>query len=81
MSKVRANNAAKIKVKCVNALFKRLHSSSFDDVMVREICSDVGISKVTFFKYFSCKEELLRYQYRIWCFHICIDLAKRTIQR
>lgn len=76
MSEVRATKAAQIKVKCVNALSKRLENNSFDDIMLRELCDDVGISKVTFFKYFSCKEELLRYQYRIWCYQLCIDLDK-----
>ncbi|MDH5397730.1 MAG: TetR/AcrR family transcriptional regulator [Cyclobacteriaceae bacterium] len=57
-----------------------LETRRFEEVKVMEICKEAAISKVTFFKYFVCKEELLRYSFRVWCFLLTIELKKNPIR-
>ncbi|MDH5603865.1 MAG: TetR/AcrR family transcriptional regulator [Cyclobacteriaceae bacterium] len=83
MSGLREKKAAILKIRIYKVLQEELKQKRFDDIKVTDICKAVDISKVTFFKYFSCKEELLRYYFRIWCFNICVDLytePKRGIE-
>ncbi len=58
------------------ALADDLKERSFDEIKVTDLCGKVKISKVTFFKYFFCKEELLRYYFRVWCLELGVDLYK-----
>ena len=40
---------------------------SFDDLYIDELCDKVKVSKVTLFKYFPKKEDILLYYFRVWC--------------
>src|SRR5690606_1350691 len=44
---------------------------------VDEICARVKISKVTLFKYFPRKEDLLLYYFRLWCLARTIELREK----
>jgi len=41
---------------------------------VDEICAKVKISKVTLFKYFPQKEDILLYYFRLWCLKRAVEL-------
>jgi AcrR family transcriptional regulator len=62
------------------AILDEAHSligkKAFEDLYVEDICARVKISKVTFFKYFPQKEDLLLYHLRIWCLNRAVELKQ-----
>ncbi len=50
---------------------------SFDDLFVDEICDKAKISKVTLFKYFPQKEDILLYFFRVWCLRRAVELHEK----
>lgn len=79
MSGLRQEKSAKLKYLLGIALADDLKNRSFEEIKVTDLCEKVKISKVTFFKYFFCKEELLRYYFRVWCLELGVDLFKNPI--
>ena len=77
MSSLRREKSARLKYLLGNAIGQRLLSENFDAIKVTDLCEEVEISKVTFFKYFNSKEELLRYYFRVWCLQIGVDLHSK----
>ncbi|MCH7512744.1 MAG: TetR/AcrR family transcriptional regulator [Bacteroidetes bacterium] len=73
---IREIKKARIKISILNASLELIGQNSFDHVYVKQICNLVGISKVTFFKYFPQKEDILRYYYKVWSFHRAVELSK-----
>ena len=76
MSGKREVNKAKTRIALVKEMENRLKSERYDRIKVVDLCKSAGISKVTFFKYFSSKEELLRYYFKIWSLQVCIESSK-----
>jgi AcrR family transcriptional regulator len=74
-SPLRESKASKIKLSILQTTLDLIGNNSFDKVHVNQICEIVDISKVTFFKYFSQKEDILLYYLRVWCFHRCVELS------
>jgi len=72
---IRENKAATLKVSILQSTIELIGKKSFDKIHVNQICEVVGISKVTFFKYFPQKEDILLYYLRVWCFHRCVELS------
>jgi hypothetical protein len=56
---------------------KLIGKKAFDDIYVEDICEKVKISKVTFFKYFPQKEDVLLYHFRIWCLGRSVELRSK----
>lgn len=75
-STVRALKSAKIRVIVLNSTIELLGKKAFKDLYVEEVCAKAKISKVTFFKYFAQKEDVLLYYYRKWCLEVIIELQK-----
>ncbi len=73
----RAHRSARIKVDVYLGLLKIAGQRQLDEIAVEELCAESGISKVTFFKYFPQKEDLLMYFLRVWCFHRALELNKQ----
>ncbi len=71
---LRKEKAAKLKLSVLENTLKLIGKKSFDDLHVDEICAKVKISKVTLFKYFPQKEDILLYFFRIWCLRRAIEL-------
>jgi AcrR family transcriptional regulator len=71
---VRKEKAAKLKLHILENTLKMVGKKSFEDIYVDDICDRVKISKVTFFKYFPKKEDLLLYYFRIWCLERAVEL-------
>lgn len=66
--------AAKIKLDVLIGATQLVGQKPFRDLHVEEICGKAGISKVTLFKYFPQKDDVLLYYFRIWCLDRAIDL-------
>ena len=71
----RAYRSARIKVDIFRGLLKLAGKRQLDEISVEELCETAGISKVTFFKYFPQKEDVLFYFIRIWCFDRALELT------
>ena len=73
---IREQKAAKLKVLILRTTLDLIGKKPFKDLYVDEICSKVKISKVTFFKYFPQKEDILLYYYRVQCLDCIIELGE-----
>lgn len=71
---LRKEKAARLKLSVLEHTLKLIGKKSFDDLYVDEICAKTKISKVTLFKYFPQKEDILLYYFRIWCLRRAIEL-------
>lgn len=74
---LRKEKAARLKVQVLEHTLKLVGRKAFDDIYVEDICEKVKISKVTFFKYFPQKEDVLLYHFRIWCLGRAVDLKQK----
>src|SRR6478736_2223251 len=74
---LRKEKAARLKLNVLDSTMKLIGKKSFDDLYVDEICQKVKISKVTLFKYFPQKEDILLYYLRIWCLKRAVELREK----
>ncbi|HEY8512175.1 MAG TPA: TetR/AcrR family transcriptional regulator [Cyclobacteriaceae bacterium] len=74
---IRKEKAARLKIQILEHTLKLIGKKSFADLFVDEICARVKISKVTLFKYFPKKEDLLLYYHRIWCLARTVELHEK----
>ncbi|MBT1701853.1 TetR/AcrR family transcriptional regulator [Chryseosolibacter indicus] len=74
---LRKEKAARLKVQVLEHTLKLVGKKAFDEIYVEDICEKVKISKVTFFKYFPQKEDVLLYHFRIWCLARAVDLRQK----
>lgn len=63
---LRKEKAARLKIHVLDQTLRLVGKRSFDDLHVDDICAKVKISKVTLFKYFPQKEDILMYYFRVW---------------
>ncbi len=74
---LRKEKAARLKLAVLEQTLKLIGKRPFDDLYVEDICEKVKISKVTFFKYFPTKEDILSYYFRIWCLRRAVELKEK----
>mgnify|MGYP001565497237 CR=1 FL=1 len=74
---LRKEKAARLKLNVLDSTMKLIGKKSFDDLYVDEICQKVRISKVTLFKYFPQKEDILLYYLRVWCLKRAVELRDK----
>ncbi len=74
---LRKEKAARLKIHVLDHTLKLIGKKSFEDLYVDDICEKVKISKVTLFKYFPQKEDILLYYFRMWCFSRSVDLNQK----
>jgi AcrR family transcriptional regulator len=74
---LRKEKAAILKLAILNQTLQLIGKKSFEDLYVDEICAKVKISKVTMFKYFPQKEDILLYYLRIWCLKRTQELREK----
>ena len=74
---LRKEKAAKLKVAVLEHTLKLIGKKPFDDLYVEDICQKVKISKVTLFKYFPVKEDILSYYFRVWCLRRAVELKEK----
>jgi AcrR family transcriptional regulator len=74
---LRKEKAAGLKVQVLENTVKLIGKKPFEDLYVDDICEKVKISKVTFFKYFPQKEDVLLYHFRVWCLSRSVELNQK----
>lgn len=74
---LRKEKAARLKVQILDHMLRLIGKKSFDDLYIDDLCAKVKISKVTLFKYFPQKEDLLLYFFRVWCLSRLTELAAK----
>ena len=74
---IRKEKAARLKIQILEHTLRLIGKKSFADLFVDEICARVKISKVTLFKYFPRKEDLLLYYHRLWCLARTVELHEK----
>lgn len=74
LSKIRSVKSARIKLEVLKETKALIGKGSFKNLYVSELCKKVKISKVTLFKYFPQKEDILLYYLRIWCLDLAVSL-------
>ncbi len=74
---LRKEKAARLKLAVLEQTLKLIGKKPFDDLYVEDICDKVKISKVTLFKYFPTKEDILSYFFRIWCLRRLVELKEK----
>lgn len=76
----RTQNAALIRFNVHKYVMNSCKTRDFTSIRVTEICEASGISKVTFFKYFDKKEDVLFLFKSILNTSICIDVSNKQLQ-
>jgi hypothetical protein len=76
----RTLNAATIRYNMVSYVLQSCSSRHFNDVHVIDICQHAGVSKVTFFKYFKSKEDILLYYKSLLTLSLTIQVHQRKLQ-
>jgi AcrR family transcriptional regulator len=61
----------------LDAFILSLKKNNFNDILVEDICNQISISKVTFFRYFSTKEEVLDYFVLRWCYQRSLEICHK----
>jgi AcrR family transcriptional regulator len=74
---LRKEKAARLKIQVLDHTLKLIGKKSFDDLYVDDICDKVKISKVTLFKYFPQKEDILLYYFRIWSLTRSVEFVQK----
>lgn len=74
---LRKEKAARLKIQVLDYTLKLIGKKPFEDLYVEDLCEKVKISKVTLFKYFPSKEDILLYYFRVWCLGRAVDLAQK----
>jgi AcrR family transcriptional regulator len=74
---LRKEKAARLKIQVLDNTLKLIGKKSFDDLFVDDICDKVKISKVTLFKYFPQKEDILLYYFRVWCLSRSVEFTQK----
>lgn len=68
--------SAQLRLDILKVSKKLAGKKSFDQLHVETICGKVGVSKVTFFKYFPQKDDILLYYWRVWLFNRAVEQVK-----
>ena len=74
---LRKEKAARLKLAVLEQTLKLIGKKPFDDLYIDDICEKVKISKVTLFKYFPTKEDILSYYFRIWCLRRLVEFKEK----
>lgn len=74
---LRKEKAARLKIQVLDYTLKLIGKRPFEDLYVEDLCDKVKISKVTLFKYFPAKEDILLYYFRVWCLQRAVELTQK----
>jgi AcrR family transcriptional regulator len=75
----RTQNAATIRYAVVDYVINACRTKNFESIHVTDICEASNISKVTFFKYFDKKEDVLLLYKTILNYEICNEVRKKDL--
>jgi AcrR family transcriptional regulator len=57
-----------------------LKDQHFHEILIEDVCNRVSVSKVTFFRYFSSKEEVLDYFVMRWCYQRSLEIKQNAYE-
>jgi len=75
----RDHKKAQTKIQIMNTFIKAMESQPLDKLRIEDLCKEIGISKVTFFNYFSSKEQIIEYFIYKWQYDLCYELSQNTL--
>ena len=78
---LRKEKAAILKLSVLENMIRLIGRKPFEDLFVDELCEKIKISKVTLFKYFPRKQDILLYYFRIWCLRRAVELNRQAAPR
>lgn len=70
----REKKKAETKLKIMQTFINVMESKPLDLIKVEDLCKEIGISKVTFFNYFSSKEQVMEYFIYKWSYDLSYQL-------
>lgn len=70
---------ARSKLSIYEASLNLIEHRLFSEVMVEDICREAEVSRVTFFKFFSQKNDVLIYYMRIWLTRRLLDIQAQRL--
>ena len=73
---LRERKAAIKRLALLDAMLDRLREQNFDQISVKALCAEVGLSEPTFFNYFGAKIELLVFYVRLWSVEVGLLMAQ-----
>ena len=68
------------RMEIVQVFVKALESEDLIHLKVQDLCDAIGISKVTFFKYFESKESVLLHYTSTWLYLLTYEIGKNKLQ-
>ncbi|OKP67375.1 hypothetical protein A3842_28230 [Paenibacillus sp. P3E] len=77
---VREKKAALLRVSILEEMLRLLQTKSINDLTLEELCSNINTTKVTFFKNFSYKEQVLDYFICKWLYDRSFDIHHKKYQ-
>lgn len=77
---LRERKHAKTKVILTMAFVKRLQSTRFDDISIKEVCDSVDVSEGTFYNYFPAKIDLIHYYKQLKFLKIIWEMQRKAKQ-
>ncbi len=63
-----------IRLSFMESFIRELEIKPLKDIRVNELCAKIGISKVTFFKYFSSRDQVVEYFIYKWSYEMSFQL-------
>jgi len=77
--KKRELNKSTKKYKLMMTVLESLKTNQITEINIGNICEECNISKVTFFKYFSTKEEILEYFIHYWEYNAGYEIHRQNL--
>ena len=69
----------RIKITLLEITLKQLGQVKFEDINIKDICEEADISKVTYFKYFPNKGDILLYFMTIWSYQLEVEIKEKAL--
>ncbi len=76
----REHKKALLKINIMATFVKAMITTPLDDLRIEDLCQEIGISKVTFFNYFSSKEQIIEYFIYKWQYDLCLELSDESLK-
>jgi hypothetical protein len=77
---LREKKTALLKVSILEEMLRLLKIKNLNDILIEELCSNINTTKVTFFKYFNYKEQVLDYFVSKWLYDRSFDIHCKRYQ-
>ncbi|MBN1892223.1 MAG: TetR/AcrR family transcriptional regulator [Clostridiales bacterium] len=78
---IRETKKGRLKLAILDKTLEMIREKPFESIKVIDICQEVGISEVTFYKYFRKKEEVMMYFMRVWNYKRTVRMRKEKSEK